>query len=121
MPTFWGVIVGKKYPSVNKAMHPTDQWIQPQSQGCQIRIWVQPGAKKTELAGLYQGCIKIRLKAPPVDNKANRELVAFLAHTLGLKPRHIRLTSGQNSRKKIFHIQMDAQPDVSSVRKALCP
>ncbi len=102
-------------------MHPTDQCIQPLSQGCQIRIWVQPGAKKTELAGLYQGCIKIRLKAPPVDNKANRELVTFWAQTLGRKPRQIRLTSGQSSRKKIFHIQMDAQMDMDSVRRALCP
>ncbi|MDZ7759979.1 MAG: DUF167 domain-containing protein [Desulfovermiculus sp.] len=102
-------------------MQGNDQCIHPLPRGCQIRIWAQPGAKKTELAGLYQGCIKIRLKAPPVDNKANRELVSFLACVLDLKPRQIRLTSGQNSRKKIFQIQMDGQPDMHSVRKVLCP
>jgi len=35
-----------------------------------LEVYIQPGASKTELAGLHGGCIKIRIAAPPVDNAA---------------------------------------------------
>jgi hypothetical protein len=88
-------------------------------QGCQVRLWVQPGAKKNELAGMYQGCLKVRLQAPPVDNKANQKLTAYLAGILGLKPRHIRVMSGQRSRKKVVVIQMDGQLDIAWIQEIL--
>ncbi|WP_051564361.1 DUF167 domain-containing protein [Desulfovermiculus halophilus] len=88
---------------------------------CLVRLWVQPGAKKNELGGFYQGCLKVRLKAPPVDNKANQELAAFLARLLGVKPRQIQLISGQRSRKKIISIQVDAYLNAQRIRAVLDP
>ena len=39
---------------------------------------LQPGARKTEFAGLHDGRIKIRINAPPVDGKANLLLITPL-------------------------------------------
>jgi uncharacterized protein (TIGR00251 family) len=94
-------------------------WISEHPEGCQVRLWIQPGAKKNELAGMYQGCLKLRLQAPPVDNKANRELIAYLAELLGLKPRQIQFMSGQRSRKKVVTIQMDGQLDIARIQEIL--
>ena len=46
-----------------------------------LMVWVQPGAKKDQVAQLYQDRLKVRINAPPVDNKANKALIKFLAKT----------------------------------------
>ena len=48
--------------------------------------------------------LKIALAAPPVDGKANRELIAFLAKRLGLPKTAIDLVKGQNSRMKSVRV-----------------
>ena len=72
-----------------------------------LDLWVQPGAKKNEIVGTYQNCLKIKLRAPPVDNKANQELKKFLSEKFDLKPRDILLKGGQNSRKKLISISIN--------------
>jgi uncharacterized protein (TIGR00251 family) len=47
-----------------------------------------------------QGQLKVRVAAPPVDDAANRELIAFLADSLDLSKRDVVLISGQRSRNK---------------------
>jgi uncharacterized protein (TIGR00251 family) len=61
---------------------------------------VQPRAKRTAVAGRYGDAIRIRLAAPPVDGAANEELVRFLAETLGVARRAVRITAGLTSRRK---------------------
>ncbi|MEF2144454.1 MAG: DUF167 domain-containing protein [Desulfovibrionaceae bacterium] len=78
--------------------------------GWLMKVWVQPGAKKSELAGLYQGCVKVRLGAPAVDNKANKALVRFMAKVLGLKVRQVSLRDGQASRCKTLLIETEQEP-----------
>jgi hypothetical protein len=70
-----------------------------------IRVWVQPGAKRNQIAGFHRGCLKVRIQAPPVENKANRELIGFLAGLLGLRPNRMSLESGQAGRKKVILVQ----------------
>lgn len=69
-----------------------------------ISVWVQPGARKNEIAGEYQRCLKIRLQAPPVDNKANKALLSFLASKMGIKKGALDLVSGQTARKKVIRL-----------------
>ena len=45
---------------------------------------VQPGASKSAVSGLYGDSLKICLSAPPVDGKANEELIKFLSKTLDI-------------------------------------
>ena len=65
-----------------------------------LSLHIQPGAKKTEIAGLHGEALKIRLAAPPVDGKANAALIAFLAKTCGVPKLAVELVSGDTSRTK---------------------
>jgi uncharacterized protein (TIGR00251 family) len=71
-------------------------------------LHVQPGARRTEVAGVHGDALKIRLAAPPVDGKANAVLVEFVAARLGLPKSAVRLVGGQSSRRKI--LELDAAP-----------
>jgi len=63
------------------------------------------------VAGLYQECVRIRLAAPAVDNKANKALVAFVAASLNLKKSQVSIDRGHASRKKHLVIVSAAEPD----------
>ena len=76
-----------------------------------MAVWVQPGARKSGVAGLYQQCLKIRLNAPAVDNKANKALVAFVAKLLNVKKSQVVLKAGFTNRKKLLTISEAAKPD----------
>jgi uncharacterized protein (TIGR00251 family) len=76
-----------------------------------LTLHVHPGARRTEVAGVYGDALKIRLAAPPVDGKANVALIEFIAQRLSLPKSAVRLVSGQTSRRKILEIEA-APPDV---------
>ncbi len=69
-----------------------------------ITIYVQPRANKTTIAGMHDGCVKVRLAAPPVDGAANAELVEFVAEQLGVARSRVRIVSGQASRRKVVEV-----------------
>ena len=69
-----------------------------------MTLHIQPGAKKTEIAGIYGDALKIRLAAPPVDGKANTALIDFVARQLGIAKHRIELKSGQTSRRKVLAV-----------------
>jgi uncharacterized protein (TIGR00251 family) len=69
-----------------------------------LEVYIQPRASKTELAGMHDGVIKIRIAAPAVENAANRALVDFIADQLGVAKRCVHVVSGSASRKKVLEI-----------------
>ena len=69
-----------------------------------LTLHIQPGAKKTEVAGEHGDALKIRLAAPPVDGKANAALLQFIADRLGLAKSAVTLKSGQTSRRKVVEV-----------------
>ena len=75
-------------------------WYQIARDGVTIQIQAQPGAKRTEVAGLYGDCLKVRLASPPVDGKANECLIGFLATRLAVKRAQVTITRGLSSRRK---------------------
>lgn len=75
-------------------------WILADGDGVILRLHIQPGAKKTEVAGEHGEALKIRLSAPPVDGKANACLIEFLAKQLGVAKSAVELLSGDTSRAK---------------------
>ena len=77
-----------------------------------IDVRVIPRARKTESAGERDGAFLIRLAAPPVDGAANDALVAFLAETLDIPRRAIRIVSGERSRHKRVAIEGVGADDV---------
>ncbi len=70
----------------------------------EIHIYVQSKASKTRIIGLYDGLLKIGVTSPPVDGKANREVVKFLAKCLQIPKSDIYLRAGLHSRRKTFVI-----------------
>lgn len=70
-----------------------------------LSLHIQPGAKKTEIAGPHGDALKIRLAAPPVDGKANAALLAFVAERLGVGKSSVSLKSGQTSRRKVVEVE----------------
>lgn len=78
-----------------------------------LTLHVQPGAKRTEVAGLHGDALKIKLAAPPVDGKANAVLLKFIAETFSVPLRQVTLKQGEKSRRKVVEIQQPVhQPDV---------
>lgn len=70
-----------------------------------INVYVQPRASKTVVAGMHDGCVKIRLAAPPVDGAANAALVEFIAGQLGIAKSRVRITAGLTSRRKTVEVE----------------
>jgi hypothetical protein len=71
---------------------------------------VQPGAKRTEAAGLHGGRLKIRLAARAIEGAANDSLVAFLAESFGVAKRDVRIVAGETSRQKRVSVAGATRP-----------
>ncbi len=72
--------------------------------GLLLHCHVQPGASRDAIAGLHGGRLKIQVATPPVDGRANQQLVRFLATTLGVASNRVTLVRGRGSRRKTLHI-----------------
>jgi uncharacterized protein len=70
-----------------------------------VSVHAQPGAKRSEVAGLHDAAVKIRVKAPALEDRANAALVEFLADRFGVPKRDVRLLAGERSRQKRFEIR----------------
>jgi uncharacterized protein (TIGR00251 family) len=77
-------------------------------------IHVQPRARRTEVAGRHGDAIKVRLKAPPADGAANRELLRFLADALGVPRGAVRIRSGQSGRRKVVEVDGLTGPEAEA-------
>ena len=75
-------------------------------EGClTLHIVVQTRASRDELVELNEQGLKVRITAPPVDGKANKHLIKFLAKTFQIAPSQIQLRSGEKSRHKCLVIE----------------
>ncbi len=68
-------------------------------------VRVQPRASKDEIAGELDGALKIRLRAPALDNRANESLVEFIANVLNTSKSAVRILSGGRSRSKRIEVR----------------
>jgi uncharacterized protein (TIGR00251 family) len=71
-----------------------------------LAVRVTPRARKNEITEVLEdGTVKIRLKAPPVEGKANRVLIKYLAEVLDLRSSQIEILAGESARDKLVCIQ----------------
>ncbi len=70
-----------------------------------LNVRLQPNASSDEITGITDGRLKIRLTSPPLDNRANRHLVKYLAKQLGVAKSSIEIISGEHSRLKTLRIR----------------
>lgn len=80
-------------------------WITTEPHGVILHIQVQPRASRSEVYGLIQDRLKIRIAAPPVDGEANDELFRFLSKLLGVPKSRLQLLRGESSKMKDLRIE----------------
>ena len=88
---------------------------------CVLDLSVQPGAKHTGIDGLHDGALRVRLAAPPVDGKANSQLLAWLAAELHCPKRDLQLLRGEASRRKQVQVALPEQVVATWLDRVLCP
>lgn len=70
-----------------------------------LELYIQPGASRTEVAGLHDGLLKIRVAAAAVDNQANEALIRFLKKALAVPASRVALKHGAQGRRKTVEIR----------------
>jgi uncharacterized protein (TIGR00251 family) len=87
-------------------------WAKRVSDGWLLAIHVQPGARRSEVVGVHGEALKIRVAAPAAEDRANEELLRFLAESLDVSRRALILERGARSRRKLIRvIAPSAQPE----------
>ncbi len=78
----------------------SEPWLRSSTDGALLDVWVQPGAGKSEFAGMRENKLRIRLGAPPVEGAANKECVKLLAKLFDVPKSRVEIIQGHKSRHK---------------------
>jgi uncharacterized protein (TIGR00251 family) len=70
-----------------------------------LTLKVRAGAKKTEFTGMHGHAWKLQVAAPPVDGRANAEIVRFLSQIAGVPKASLRILTGLSSSTKIIEVE----------------
>jgi hypothetical protein len=84
----------------------SESWCQVRENGrlLVLDLYIQPNASRTEIAGLHNGALKIKVAAPPSDHQANDKLLAFLGKSFKVGRKQVVLKRGEHARHKIVEI-----------------
>ena len=82
----------------------------------ELRIRLQPRARRNEIVGERDGAVLIRVTAPPVDGRANEALCRFIAKKAGVAPSRVTLVRGHTARDKTLNVD---GVDTAALRAAL--
>ncbi|MBD0262046.1 MAG: DUF167 domain-containing protein [Tolypothrix sp. Co-bin9] len=74
----------------------------------QKKIKVKPNSKQQKIQEQPDGSLTVHLKSPPVDGKANEELIKLLSEKFDVPKCHITIKSGLSSRQKLVQIDMES-------------
>ena len=84
-----------------------------------LSVRVQPGAAGDQIVGSYDGALKVRLTAPAQRNRANRQLLEFLARTLNLSAKNLSLNRGRSSRDPTVAIRGLSREELAVMLRSL--
>jgi len=79
-------------------------WCTAVPQGIRITAHIAPNAKRSEVVGVLDDALKIRLQAQPIDGKANAALIRYLAAALGVPQSAVAITHGHTSKRKVIDV-----------------
>ena len=83
-----------------------------------ISLRVYPDAARSQIVGFSGGILRVKVAAPPVKGKANKELIAFLSQLLGIGKSSLAILKGHASRNKVITIDGLRQ---EAIKKRLSP
>jgi uncharacterized protein (TIGR00251 family) len=87
--------------------------------GVIFRIRVVPRTSRSEAAGIQGDALKLRITAPPVEGKANRECARMVAELLGVKRTQVAIISGHASRTKTIAVEGVKAKEIAALIEAL--
>jgi uncharacterized protein len=71
----------------------------------ELRVRVQPRARRSEIAGERNGAVLVRVTAPPVGGKANEAARKLIARAVGVPPSRVAVARGAGSRDKLVTVE----------------
>jgi uncharacterized protein (TIGR00251 family) len=83
-----------------------------------LNIRVIPRASKSEIVGVFDGVLKVRIAAPPVDGAANSELVKVLAKAFAVPKNDVHIVGGETSKNKRIRITGASDSAIQQVLRA---
>jgi hypothetical protein len=79
--------------------------------GVRIAVQITPNAKKTEVIGVLEDALKLKLQAQPIEGRANEALVKYLSKVLAVPRSAVVITHGQTSKRKLIEVAGDLTPE----------
>ena len=70
-----------------------------------LQIRVTPNASQREITGYIDNVLQVKIAAPPIKGKANKELITFLSNVLEINKSALSIVKGQTSRNKIIAVE----------------
>lgn len=97
------------------------KWCSAVAGGVRLAVQITPNAKKTEVVGVLDDAIKIKLQAQPIEGRANEALVTFLARALSVPRSAVAITHGHTSKRKLVEVASKALTPEEAQRLLLTP
>ena len=69
-----------------------------------VKVKIVPGSSKNKIIGAYNNALKISIAAPPVEGKANKKCITYLAKFFDVAKSKVEIISGQTSKNKLIKI-----------------
>jgi uncharacterized protein len=95
-------------------------WCSAVQGGIRLTVQITPNAKKSEVIGLLEDVLKIRLQAQPIEGKANEALVRYIADMLAVPKNAVSITHGHTNKRKIIEINA-SHLTIEAVRQIFMP
>jgi uncharacterized protein (TIGR00251 family) len=80
-----------------------------------LKIRVQPGSSRNEIAGKRDGVVIVRVTAPPAEGRANKAACKLLAETCGIPPSRVEVVRGASGRDKVVRLAGLAPGDAAAI------
>jgi uncharacterized protein (TIGR00251 family) len=80
-------------------------WCSALPAGIRLAVQITPNAKKTEVIGVLDDALKLRLQAQPIEGKANEALVKYLAAALSVPRSAVTVTHGLTNKRKLIEVK----------------
>lgn len=90
-------------------------YIKKTEQGVIFHIHVVPRSSKSEISGIQDDALKIKIKALPAEGQANEACIKFLSDILGVRKNQVKIVSGHKSRKKTIAIEGIGKKDIEDI------
>ncbi|HYA14540.1 MAG TPA: DUF167 domain-containing protein [Syntrophales bacterium] len=90
-------------------------YIKETKNGVVLRIHVVPKSAKSEISGIQDDALKLKIAAPPVEGQANEACKRFFSDILGVRKNQVTIVSGHKSRKKTIAIEGIGKKEIEDI------